>query len=225
MSLEHILLGLLREPASGYDLKGVFDERIHYFWAAELSQIYPTLQRMERKGLLRSHEAPAKRGPSRRVYQTTAAGHRVLREWLEKAPELSDERILFLAKIYLMDELGDLHKTLRFITQLREEIARRLAEVQIIERQWSERDPKYPDALSSPLFHVFLTLRKGMYSLEAHVKWCDESIRRIEARMKKENSNGRTVSGSPLDAHRRRQPRADRILDSGGRKQRRPAPR
>ena len=31
MSLDYILLGLLREPASGYDLKAVFDERIHYF--------------------------------------------------------------------------------------------------------------------------------------------------------------------------------------------------
>ena len=37
MSLEHILLGLLREPASGYDLKAIFDERIQHFWAAELS--------------------------------------------------------------------------------------------------------------------------------------------------------------------------------------------
>jgi PadR family transcriptional regulator, regulatory protein AphA len=200
MSLEHILLGLLRKPASGYDLKALFDARIHYFWAAELSQIYPTLQRMERKGLLRSHQAPARRGPSRRVFQTTAAGHRILREWLEKPPELSDERILFQAKIYMMDELGDLGKTLRFMRQLREEFARRHAEVQMIERRWRENDPNFPDALSSPLFHVFLTLRKGKHSIEAHLNWCDEAIRRIAARMK---SRGRDGDCSPPPARTR----------------------
>ena len=52
MSLQHILLGLLREPASGYDLKAYFDSSVRYFWAAELSQIYPTLQRMEKSGRL-----------------------------------------------------------------------------------------------------------------------------------------------------------------------------
>lgn len=63
MSLEHILLGLLREPASGYDLKKLFDERIDYFWAAELSQIYPTLKRLEQRGWIRGREAASSRGP------------------------------------------------------------------------------------------------------------------------------------------------------------------
>jgi PadR family transcriptional regulator AphA len=225
MSLDNILLGLLREPASGYDLKAVFDERIHYFWAAELSQIYPALQGLERKGLLRSREAPAKRGPRRRVYQTTPAGHRVLREWLDKAPELKDERILFQAKVYFMDELDDLRKTLQYIKRLREEFASRLEAVQRSERRWAENDPAYPDALSPKMFHVFLTLRKGLGSLVAHVNWCDECIRRIEARMKKEKSNVRTVSKHSLDTHRGGHNRPDRILDSRGRKQRRPAPR
>jgi|SRR5208282_2976882 len=225
MSLEHILLGLLREPASGYDLKAVFDERIHYFWAAELSQIYPALQGLERKGLLRSREAPAKRGPRRRVYQTTSAGHRVLRRWLNESPELGDERIGFLAKVYLMDEFGDLGKTLKLLKGLREIFATRLRELQAIERGWAARDPRYPDALSPKMFHIFLTLRKGLCSLVAHVKWCNESIRRIETRIEKEKFHGRTVSGPSLDSHRGGNHRADRILDSRGRKQGRPAAR
>ncbi|MYK68861.1 MAG: PadR family transcriptional regulator, partial [Gammaproteobacteria bacterium] len=44
MSLDHILLGLLRDPATGYDLKSAFSERIRHFWSAELSQIYPALK-------------------------------------------------------------------------------------------------------------------------------------------------------------------------------------
>jgi PadR family transcriptional regulator, regulatory protein AphA len=225
MSLEHILLGLLREPASGYDLKTIFDERIHYFWAAELSQIYPALQGLERKGLLRSRQARSKRGPGRRLYQITPAGHRVLREWLEKGPEMNDERMAYLAKIYLMDELGDLQKTLQHVFELRDVFSSRLGELQTIERHWSERDPQYPDSLSPQMFHVLLTLRKGIHSLSAHTKWCDESVRRIRERIEKEGPHVRTVSRTALDPRRVRQYRTSGVLDSRGRRKRWPSPR
>ncbi|HWY26847.1 MAG TPA: PadR family transcriptional regulator [Candidatus Angelobacter sp.] len=190
MSLDHILLGLLRTPASGYDLKRVFDERIHYFWAAELSQIYPALGRLERKGWLRGRRAESKRGAGRRVYQVTAAGHRALRAWLESEVELGDDRIPYLAKLYLMDELHSLTKSRRFLTNLRDKFASNLAALEIIERCWARDDPSYPDSLSPAMFHVLLTLRNGICMLGARVKWCDESIRRVEARIAKEASHG-----------------------------------
>jgi DNA-binding PadR family transcriptional regulator len=222
MSLEHILLGLLRAPASGYDLKTIFDERIHYFWPAELSQIYPTLQRLERRGLLRSREAPAKRGPARRVYQTTPAGHAALRAWLEIGPEMNAERMGYQAKLYLLDELGDLRKTLQYMSRLREEFASRLEQLRTIERHWKEQDPAYPDSLSPQMFHVLLVLRKGFYSLAAHLDWCDDSIRRLRTRIAKENSHARTISKSSLDTHRVRQRRTHAVLDSRVHKKGRP---
>jgi PadR family transcriptional regulator AphA len=225
MSLEHILLGLLRTPASGYDLKTIFDERIHYFWAAELSQIYPTLQNLERKGLLRSRRAESKRGPGRRVYQTTPAGHQALREWLLNQTGLGADRVAYLARLYMMDELNDLQETLDFLTGLREQFARNLSALEAIERSWAQHEPKFPDSLSPQMFHILLTLRNGIFMLGARVKWCDESIRRIRERMEKEGSHVRTISKSPLDAHRLRQHRTDSVLDSGGRKKRRPSPR
>ena len=66
LSLPHILLGLLREPASGYDLKAEFEKMIRHYWSAELSQIYPTLKRMEGQGWLASATEPSDRGPDRR---------------------------------------------------------------------------------------------------------------------------------------------------------------
>lgn len=79
VSLEHILLGLRRRPSSGYDLKQGFDVAICPFRPAEPSQVYPALKQLERRRLLRSPVAPAKRGPRRRVYHTTAAGRAALR--------------------------------------------------------------------------------------------------------------------------------------------------
>lgn len=225
MSLEHILLGLLREPASGYDLKTLFDERIHYFWAAELSQIYPTLQQLERKGMLRSRRAVSKRGPGRRVYQTAPAGHRALRKWLQDEAGLGADRVPYLARLYMMDELGDLQGTLHYLTHLRDQFARNLSALETIERGWEQRGSKDPDSLDARMFHIFLTLRNGVHMLGARVQWCEECIRRVRERMEKEGSNVRTVSKSSLGAYRVRNDRAHAVLDSGGRKKRRTPPR
>src|SRR6266849_6316058 len=98
MSLDLILLGLLREPASGYGLKAQLDHGIEHFWTAELSQIYPTLKRLEKAGLLRSKQAASERGPGRVLYETTAAGRQVLAEWLRSEPQIGDVRTAFLAQ-------------------------------------------------------------------------------------------------------------------------------
>jgi PadR family transcriptional regulator, regulatory protein AphA len=188
MSLDYILLGLLRQPASGYDLKAVFDQQIHYFWAAELSQIYPTLQRLEAAGRLRSRSAGSRRGPARRVYEVTAAGRRALREWLEVPPELNQERNPYLAQLFFMGELADLRKTERYFVRLRDQIAARHEALQRIERLWSAADSGFPDRLPVADFHVFLTLRKGLYSLRAHLDWCDDSLKRIRERVQREEA-------------------------------------
>ena len=205
MSLDNILLGLLRQPASGYDLKRIFDEGIGHFWAAELSQIYPTLKRLEKRGWLRVHKADSQRGPGKYVYQTTAAGRAALRDWLEGGPQLGDERFAYLAQVYFMDELGDASKTLRFLLRLRESVSRKLEWLQQTENRWAEQDPRYPDQLPPFDFHVQLTLRMGLLTLAAKLKWCDESIRRVRARAEQaEKPRGPSASRTGSMKHRAR---------------------
>ena len=190
MSLEHLLLGLLREPASGYDLKKVLDERIRYFWAAELSQIYPTLNRLEKRGWARSRRAPSKRGSGRRLYEITRAGRRTLRAWLSGAPQFGDERYAYLAQLYLMDELRDPRQTIRFLREVREHVVAKLEALRRLDRAWAEADPRYPDALPLQELHIQLTLRMGLLALEADVRWCDESLTRMRARARARSTGG-----------------------------------
>jgi PadR family transcriptional regulator AphA len=182
MSLDHLLLGLVREPASGYDLKQLFDERIGHFWAAELSQIYPALNRLERRGLLRSRRAASKRGPGRRVYELTPAGRSELRAWVAQPPRFGAERFPYLGQLFFMGELGDARRTLRFLRGVRERIAAKLATLRALERMWADADPRYPENLPLEDFHVHLVLRKGLVSLEAGLAWCEESMDRLAAR-------------------------------------------
>ena len=221
MSLENILLGLLREPASGYDLKAILDHGIGHFWAAELSQIYPTLKQLEKQGLVRSRRAASKRGPRRVVYEITAAGHKELSAWLRNGPQFGDMRHTFLAQIYVMDELYDLGHTLQFLEQLRMRWVTRLEALKNGEKEWLRRDCLFPEHLSSAAFHRHLTLRMGLHSYKGWLTWCEESICRIRARMRKETRNGKPISVAPVGAYSRRRHRADTVLDPGGRHKRR----
>ncbi len=183
MSLPHILLGLLREPASGYDLKADFEKGIRHFWSAELSQIYPTLKRMEAKGWLSSATEPSDRGPDRRVYMRTQAGHEELLRWLDGPPQVGAERFAYLAQIAFMDELGDFYRTLAFMRALRVRLAAWEAELRGIEAGVFAVMPGYPDDLPPNELHDHVTLRMGLHTLAAKLAWCDETIDRLERRL------------------------------------------
>jgi DNA-binding PadR family transcriptional regulator len=83
MSVSHVLLGVLAEgPAHGYDLKREHDARLPGAKDLPYGQVYASLQRMERKGLVEVVETVQEAGPERTVYAVTEAGRVELEEWL-----------------------------------------------------------------------------------------------------------------------------------------------
>lgn len=101
MSLPHILLGLLNyQPMTGYELKHVFDQSIHYFWNATLPQIYRMLNQMEAQGYLTVTVEHQDGKPSRKVYTVTRAGEEELKRWLGEEPGAPDTRSPLLARVF-----------------------------------------------------------------------------------------------------------------------------
>ena len=182
MSLENILLGMLRRPASGYDLKQNFEQGAKFFWSAELSQIYPTLKRMEKNGLLESRVEPSPKGPARRIYQRTVAGTQQLHEWLRGGPVIGVERFAYVGQLIYMSELNDLDETLSFVHQLREELD---AVLQVLSLASEETETPSSEQDQMEILHDHISLRMGVHSLTAKVKWCDETIDLLESRLKK----------------------------------------
>lgn len=87
----YLVLGMLRVGArSGYDIKAAVDASTRFFWTISPAQIYPTLRRLERAGLVRGRSEPRGRRP-RRVYELTARGERALVEWLRRDEPLTWE--------------------------------------------------------------------------------------------------------------------------------------
>jgi DNA-binding PadR family transcriptional regulator len=185
MNLDSILLAMLREPTSGYDLKATFDASVNHFWPAELSQIYRTLKRLEQHGLLRSRLEPSDRGPDRRVYRLTASGRRALREQLAADPEFADERIGYIAQLFFLHALEDLEATRAFIEKVRARRAKQLESYRAIMKARKAEFGGSLDAATDEQFHHHLTLDAGINVTKARLRWCDDTISRIDDRMRK----------------------------------------
>ncbi len=183
MSLDHILLGLLHEPATGYDLKNVFSETVRHFWSARLSQIYPTLKRLEQQQMLRSRREPSPKGPDRKVYTVTDKGRAELLTWLRSEPAVGTERFAYLAQLYFMDAIGDIHETRAFMSALRDHHSRWLAQLEAVERDVVTTHGDAPEHYSDAGFHHFAALRMGIHSIQSKVTWCDETLAAIDRRL------------------------------------------
>src|SRR3982074_1147399 len=89
MSVRHALLALLSErPKYGLQLRQEFETRTGSVWPLNVGQVYSTLQRLERDGLVESEsDSEVEAGPPR-AYRLTAEGAAELDEWLHTPPDL-----------------------------------------------------------------------------------------------------------------------------------------
>jgi PadR family transcriptional regulator AphA len=182
VSLKYIMLGMLREPHSGYDIGKQFAQSLKNFWKAELSQIYPLLNKMENDGLIKSKAGASNIGPTRRIYDRTAKGRRELKSWLQEGPTVGTERVGYLAQVYFLANLNSNDEAVEFFTELRGYMLEKLAILEETESNWRECDPRYPDELPDEKFYSLLTLEYGLKKTRADVEWCDYAVQRIRSR-------------------------------------------
>ena len=182
MSLNDVLLSLLREPMSGTDLIELFRRSIRHFWQADLSQIYRALESLEQGGCLRSTAVPSSRGPARRVYSLTPDGKRRLLEWVQREPQLPALKFEYLAQLFSMTAEDDpVGRAREHLNALRSEAAASLTVLEGIDAAMSGL-PGYPERLPAQLFYPWLTLRHGLCRRRALVEWIDESLARLDRR-------------------------------------------
>ena len=132
--MRHLLLGLLaKEPAHGYELKRLLDERLGQLSPpVNIGQIYTTLRRLERDGLVSSAEVSQPDRPDKRVFELTAQGRDHLGQWLaETTVDVRVREPVFLKLVVAMSGGGP--DPLALVDRHRRALLRRLREVQILE--------------------------------------------------------------------------------------------
>ncbi len=85
MSVRHALLALLSQgPTYATRLRLDLQQRTGELWELNIGQVYTTLQRLERDGLVREDE----QGGDTRYFVLTATGREELDRWLRTPPQL-----------------------------------------------------------------------------------------------------------------------------------------
>jgi DNA-binding PadR family transcriptional regulator len=168
MSIRHALLALLSEgPKYGFQLRQEFEARTGEMWPLNVGQVYQTLQRLERDGLVESDDA-ANDGPQK-GFRITGDGARELADWLRTPPDPSPPRDELLIKVLVAAGLPDVdvHDVLQAHRRHLIESMQRFTRIKADAR---DDDVAFVLAADAELFR-----------LEAMVRWLDAA----DARLKK----------------------------------------
>jgi DNA-binding PadR family transcriptional regulator len=170
MSVPHALLALLSEgPKFGLRLQNEFESRTGEVWPLNVGQVYTTLQRLERDGLVETDDGEGER--SRKRYRITPTGDRELAEWLRTPPDLvpppRDELVIKVLVALQMPGI-DIHEILQ---------VHRRHVIEIMQRYTKIKAAATEDDLA-----LVLVADAELFRLEAIVRWLDTADVRLKHR-------------------------------------------
>jgi DNA-binding PadR family transcriptional regulator len=177
MSIKHAILGLLSaRPLHGYELKSAYEEELVPATQLNYGQVYTTLERLGRDGLVGHEVVNQAERPDKKVYALTSAGRKELREWLTTPSrhdlDLRNETFL---KLTLAGRLPGADP-LEVLAVERRACFERLHEV----RQAAARADQQATSVQTILLLDLAVLR-----LEAFLKWlerCEELLKKDRKR-------------------------------------------
>ena len=193
MSVRHALLALLSEgPKYGLQLREEFEARTGEVWPLNVGQVYTTLQRLERDGLVES-DAAEQDGPQK-GFQITAAGQHELTGWLRTPPDLAspprDElvmKVLVALRVPGIDVRDVIQVHRRYLVELMQ--------------QWT----RIKETEAGSDLNLALVVDAELFRLDAVVRWLDAADGRIKraATDPPNPSDKNEVSPMPINMPRR----------------------
>ena len=209
MSVRHALLALLSEgPKYGLQLREEFEARTGEVWPLNVGQVYTTLQRLERDGLVEAageetaeHDTLASApGAPQKAYRITAAGSAELTRWLRVPPDLSSpprDELVMKVLVAVTVPGTDVHEIIQ---------AHRTYLVQLMQ-EWTRL--KEDDDGSDVAFA--LVVDAELFRLDSVVRWLDAADGRLRRAAADGWTQARAPQGTavPALARRRRMRRAD----------------
>src|SRR5579872_1814212 len=177
MSVRYAMLALLSEgPRYGLQLREEFEARTGEVWPLNVGQVYQTLQRLERDGLVES-DGTSDQGPQNH-FRITAEGERELAAWLRTPPDLSSpprDELVMKVLVALYVPSADVHAVIQ---------AHRRYVVELMQR-WT-RIKEY-DAGGD--VNMSLAIDAELFRLDGVARWLDAA----EARVNRAATEGATT--------------------------------
>src|SRR6185437_13313229 len=167
MSVRHALLALLSEgPKYGLQLREEFEERTGEVWPLNVGQVYTTLQRLERDGLVESDDA-ADDGPQK-GFRITAGGEMELAHWLRTPPDLSSpprDELVIKVMVALRMPGVDVHEVIQVHRRYLVELMQQWTRLKEVEAEFD--------------LSVALVVDAELFRLDSVIRWLDSAEGRL----------------------------------------------
>ena len=169
MSTSHVLMGLLaRGPRHGYELKHAHDERLPQAKPLAFGQVYATLGRLERDGLVEQAGQERDGGPDRTSYALTGAGRVRLTEWLAAVePPAPYVTSTLFAKVVVSLLVADTATATDYLVAQRAAHTARLRELTAVK---AARDSSLADVVAADY---------AIAHLDADLRWLQTTLLRV----------------------------------------------
>ena len=168
MSVPHALLALLSDgPTYGLRLHNEFVSRTGEVWPLNVGQVYTTLQRLERDGLVETDDGESER--SRKRYRITSAGQSELADWLRTPPDLVPpprDELVIKVLVALQIPGIDVHEVLQ---------VHRRHVIEVMQRYTQVKAGAEKDAVA-----LALVADAELFRLEAIIRWLDAADVRLK---------------------------------------------
>ena len=151
----------------GYQLKNEFEASTGSIWPLNIGQVYTTLSRLERDGLVEPTDEPDEEG--RVVYRLTDAGHTELTGWFTTPVAANDrprDELAIKVSLALTTPGVDVH---RVVQSQRTATIRHLQELTRLKADANEQNDTA----------WLLVLDAMIFRAEAEVRWLDHSETRL----------------------------------------------
>jgi PadR family transcriptional regulator AphA len=173
---EQVLLGMIFiQPSTGYDLKRRFATTPLGVYQPSSGALYPALDRLDRRGLLRSEALPpTEGGRQRRLYRLTEDGRQAHLDWVREpvVPEtVSQDLGMHLLRFVMMAQVLPEEAVVGFLASLRAALAGFVVAL--------ERQVGVADADGNP--YAGLAVEHGLAVHRASLAWAEQAISRLTA--------------------------------------------
>ena len=176
MSLPHIILGMLRKgPKSGYDMKKQLETVINFFWEADISRIYRSLNDMKKKGWVEFETVIQEDSPNKKVYSLTEAGRQELRDWLKEPGKQMCSHNPFLAQLHFSDAIS-VEEQLKVLDEHRDSLKEAVFILQSRAENQNMPVPLPADALQQGVSRAQLSLEYGIRRFQFELEWTENII-------------------------------------------------
>ena len=182
MAVREGLLALLQEgPRHGYQLKTEFEAATGGVWPLNVGQVYTTLDRLERDGLVGVRVQHGDDGPGQKVYAITTDGTAALGEWWDAVPsEDPPPRDELMLKVLMAIDRGRDH-AMRVVTHQRTVLTSLL--------QAKRRERKAAAAAEISLAERLVT-EALVARAEADLRWLDVCESQLQSQPASRRKNG-----------------------------------